>query len=487
MRDTRRTRLILGTLLVTALVVMTVDHRTGDLSPFGPLKGVGSTVFGAVEQAGAAVIRPVGDFAQAIVEAPAAQRRIERLTAENDRLRAELAAQRLDKARSAELRSVLGLAGRGQYRIVAAQVVARRGVPGFEDAIEIDAGSDDGVRPQMTVLNGQGLVGRVVWAGPRTSTVVLLSDPASSAGARLEDRKEIGVVSGLGDGGRLVRFRLLDSTAPLAAGARIVSFGSDRNAPYVPGVPVGVIERVESTPGELTRVAYARPYADLSALDVVGVVVEAPPRNPRDSVLPPRPVTAAAATPARDRKDARTRKNAARGADAEDREDAGADARDRDARDAPGDAGDAADVEDAQDADSGVEEPGDDAAEPRPRAAVGAPALLRAMGRPVQRPIPRDTTGRRGAVAASAFVGGGDGGVAGRGGVVAAPVFVGALEGGVAGRRDGGGASAFAHGVAGRWGPVAAPVVDVVDGVAGGAWGAGPGSDGGAAGWEGRS
>jgi rod shape-determining protein MreC len=144
----------------------------------------------------------------------------------------------------------------------------------------------------MTVLNGDGLIGRVVRAGARASTVVLLTDPASSAGARLEGGGEIGVVNGLGQNGdesRLIRFRLLDSSAPLVPGHRIVSFGSQDGAPYVAGVPIGVIERVEATAGELTRVAYARPYADFTALDVVGVVVRGPQRDPRDSVLPPAP------------------------------------------------------------------------------------------------------------------------------------------------------------------------------------------------------
>jgi rod shape-determining protein MreC len=53
-------------------------------------------------------------------------------------------------------------------------------------------------------------------------------------------------------------------------------------------VPIGVIERVEATPGALTRIAYAKPFADLTALDVVGVVVRGPARDPRDAVLPRR-------------------------------------------------------------------------------------------------------------------------------------------------------------------------------------------------------
>lgn len=286
MRDTRRARLILGLLLAAALVVLTIDHRAGGNSPFGPLRGVGSSLFGAAERIVAGVVTPVSEFVGAIAGATGARDRIKELEAQNAKLRADLARQSLDKARSAELRRLLGTSQRGGYTVVPANVVARRGHPGFEDAIEIDAGTSDGVRPEMTVINGEGLVGRVVRATASNSTVMLLSDPASSAGARLEGGNEIGVIHGVGEYGRLVQFRLLDSTAQLTPGTRIVSFGSQRGVPYVPGVPIGVIERVEATPGELTRIAYARPFANLSALDAVGVVIAAPKRDPRDAVLP---------------------------------------------------------------------------------------------------------------------------------------------------------------------------------------------------------
>jgi rod shape-determining protein MreC len=286
MRDTRRARLILGLLLTAALVLLTVDHRTGGGSPLTALRTMGSWVFGTAERLGGNVIRPVGDLLGAFTAAPAAQRRVDGLRKENAELRAEVAAGRLDRARSTELRALLGMSGLAGYKVVAANVVARRGQPGFEEAAEIDAGTADGIAPEMTVLNADGLVGRVVHASAHSATVILLSDPALSAGARLESGNEIGVVQGVGEYGRLVRFRLLDATATITPGQRIVSFGSQRGVPYVPGVPVGVVERVESTPGELTRVAYARPYADLSSLDVVGVVVAAPKRDPRDALLP---------------------------------------------------------------------------------------------------------------------------------------------------------------------------------------------------------
>jgi rod shape-determining protein MreC len=286
MRDSRRAQLTLGALLTASLVILTVDHSTGTGSPVWPLRAAGAWVFGAAEKVGGTVVRPIGGFLQALAGATSAQANLDRLKAENAKLRTNLTAGRLDAARSAELKRLLGAAGVGGYKIVPANVVARRGQPGFEDAVEVDAGARDGVRTEMTVMNGNGLIGRVIRVSATTSTVLLISDPASAAGARLEGGQEIGVVRGVGEHGRLVQFQLLDSTAPMARGGRLVSFGSQRGAPYVPGVPIGVIERVEATPGELTRTAYARPYADLTALDVVGVVVGAPRKDPRDAVLP---------------------------------------------------------------------------------------------------------------------------------------------------------------------------------------------------------
>lgn len=289
MRDSRRARLTLGILLTAALVILTVDHRLGAASPFGPLRAAGTWIFGAVERTAGSVTRPFGEFLRAVANAPAAHDEIERLELENARLRTSLIAKELDTGRSEQLKRMLGLAGRGGYKVVTANVIARRGSPGFEEAIQIDAGTADGVRPEMTVLNGDGLIGRVISATADTATAVLISDRGSATGARLEGGQEIGVVHGVGENGRLLRFKLLDASAPLAPGGRIVSFGSQYGRPYVPGVPIGVIERVEATPGELTRVAFARPYADLTALDVVGVVVRAPARDPRDAVLPPKP------------------------------------------------------------------------------------------------------------------------------------------------------------------------------------------------------
>lgn len=294
MRDTGRTRLVLGVLLTLSLVMITIDFRGGENSPLRGLRGVGSAVFGPLERVAASVVRPVGNTFEALKDAPGQRDRAEKLQKENQGLREQLRSNTIDRDRALQLDKLLGSAGLGGYKIVAANVISAG--QGFEDTVTIDAGTLSGVKPEMTVMTGEGLVGRVVKAGPATSTVLLATDAASNVGARLEDSKEIGMIKGtgrrgLGIGTTPLRFQLLDADAPLVPGQRIVTLGSQGERPYVPGVPIGVVEKVEQTPGSLTRFALIRPFVHFTRLDVVGVVVAPPKNDPHDDVLPPKPVS----------------------------------------------------------------------------------------------------------------------------------------------------------------------------------------------------
>jgi rod shape-determining protein MreC len=286
--DARTGRLVLGVLLLAAFGLITLDAR--GTAQLGRLRHAAAAVFGPVERAAAGVARPVAGLVAAIAGAPAAARQVQVLESQNQRLRAELNAAQLRRADAVQLDRLLQLAGRGGYRIVAARVIGIG--DGYEQTVAIDAGTRDGVLADQTVLNADGLVGRVVQAGPVTSTVLLAADPAAAAGCRVEGSQQIGVVRGTGrklSGGGTLRLELLGTTAVPVPGQRVVTLGSVGGHPYVPGVPVGVITGLATVPGSLTRTALVRPFVEFSALDVVGVVVVTPRHDPRDSVLPPAP------------------------------------------------------------------------------------------------------------------------------------------------------------------------------------------------------
>jgi rod shape-determining protein MreC len=295
-RDTRRTRTLLFLLLLTSVTLIAVDHRGGDQSPLRGLRSFAATVFGPVEKAASSIAGPVSEAVDGVGSLGQGKDQAAELGKQNEDLRRQLRSSELARNRAAELDALLHLAGAGGYGVVPAQVIAIGAAQTFSWTVTIDAGRSDGIRPDMTVINGDGLVGRVKTVGPVTATVLLIIDPESAVGIRLEKSMEVGIASGQGgDHDGELSLQLLDAQSTVAKGDRLVSFGSRGASPYVPGVPVGEVVQVRRSLGTLTRTAAVRPYVDFTTLDLVAVVVEPPRKNPRDAVLPPRPTTPAPA------------------------------------------------------------------------------------------------------------------------------------------------------------------------------------------------
>jgi rod shape-determining protein MreC len=276
LRDSAGTRAVLALLLALAFLLATVDVRGGDRSALRPVREAASAVFGPIEQAARAVTRPVTGTVGTITRIGEQETLIARLQRENAALRTQLTAAAADRNLAAQLDALLGTAGRGRYQVVPARIVAFDADRGFSWSVAIDVGTRDGVRRDMTVVSGAGLVGRVVSVGPHSATVLLAADPVSSVGVRVVGSGEIGTADGAGSDP--LQLRLFDQRARLVRGARLVTFGSPGARPFVPGVPVGEIVQVRSVPGGLSQVATVRPYVDFTTLDLVGVVVE-PPRS----------------------------------------------------------------------------------------------------------------------------------------------------------------------------------------------------------------
>jgi rod shape-determining protein MreC len=300
MHDTRRTRVALGALLLAAVALITLDYRGGSTGPAHGLRQFGGAVFGGVERVTGVVTGPVVRFFDRGTGAGGHNPTVASLQQEVIRLRAQLSQEQLSRAEYQQLSQLLQLSGRGGYRIVAATVIAVG--QGYAQTVTLDAGSRDGVRPQETVLDGQGLVGTVTAVNPQTCTVLLATDATSVVGVTLAGSGQIGWVTGPGKSGSgtsLLRLQVLDANAVLTPGQQLVTSASVHDRPYVPGVPVGVISEVQNRGGSLTALALVRPYADFTSLGVVGIVVVPPAQNPRFSVLPPKPAPPPAPAAAR--------------------------------------------------------------------------------------------------------------------------------------------------------------------------------------------
>ncbi|MFZ3557538.1 MULTISPECIES: rod shape-determining protein MreC [unclassified Streptomyces] len=287
MRDTRESRLLLVLLIAIAFALITVDIRGGEDSPVDGARHAAATVFGPVENGVSGAVDPIGNAISAVRDSDKRHNRIGELEHENAALKAKLGSGDRNRSKVRQLDAMLKTAGAGQYGIKGAQVIAIGSAQGFSWTVTIDAGANDGLKRDMTVLNGDGLVGRVTTVGPNTATVLLANDPDFTVGTRMEKSDELGFASGQGD--RPLRVQLLNGKAKVKKGERLVTFGSQADKPFVPGVPVGRVVRVDPSGGDLTRTVYVKPYVGFTKLDIVGVVVQAPRTDPRDTVLPKKP------------------------------------------------------------------------------------------------------------------------------------------------------------------------------------------------------
>ena len=295
MHDSRRTRLVLGVLVIVAIVLITLDFRDGGASP---VRSVGSDIFGPVEQITHDVTSPVASLFDSITGGPSAQSTIATLQRENAELRAELSSATLSQADKRQLARLLQLDA-GAYRIVAASVIAAGG--DFSDTVTLDAGRDEGIKPDQTVLNGSGFVGTVTQVSADTSTVLLADDATSVIGVQMTSSGQIGAITGTGksmSGPSELRLSLFDANAVLSPGQEVMTYASVGDQPEVPGVPVGTVISVQGGAGSLTQNAIVRPFVNFTALGVVGIVVDVPKHNPRVSVLPrPAPTVTITVTP----------------------------------------------------------------------------------------------------------------------------------------------------------------------------------------------
>ncbi|MCZ4497924.1 MAG: rod shape-determining protein MreC [Marmoricola sp.] len=268
-------RRTLGLLVLAALTVITLDARAGADSPLDPVRSAVGSVVGPLEDVTATATRPFADATGFFRSNKSLRGDIATLAAENSRLRGEVSSTPLDRKRLTELDALTRTSAETGYSLVAARVIAMGPVQSFSRTVTIDAGTSSGITKDMTVLNNDGLVGRVVQVSRSTATVLLITDTESVVGGRLGTNSEIGFLRGrgsIGDTGRLT-LELVDNAVVPSRNDVVVTWGSENGVPYVAGIPVGRVESVVSSPRQSSRQAVIRPFVDFTALDVVGVVV----------------------------------------------------------------------------------------------------------------------------------------------------------------------------------------------------------------------
>ena len=289
-----RSRLLLVILLVTALFFITLDLRGVSLTKGS--RSVTQTILSPVQRTVSTIFSPVGRFFSDVKNFGKTNAQLQDEIALNNLLKSQIAMNTDTKGQLSQLKAVLDLAGRGNYKVAAARVIARGSASSFSQTITIDAGSSSGIRSDMTVISQNGLIGVVKSTTSSSAIVLLTSDPSFRVGVRIARNQSVGVLSGLGS--TSYSLVLLDPSGTIKTGDILITNGSEGNRPFVPGVPVGVVVGVDNSTASLTQTATVVSYANLNDLGVVSVILSAPTTAPRKPLLPsPNPTVTVYVTP----------------------------------------------------------------------------------------------------------------------------------------------------------------------------------------------
>lgn len=258
------------------LISAQVNARTG--VPI--LETVTFGVFAEVQRATSAVLNGVRGGWNGYVA-------LRNVRTENDSLRQQLAdaqlqiqQQRAAVDRTRSLEGLLNLQNSIELQTTAAQIIGSAALPDFR-TVTIDKGSMQGLQADMAVLGPNGVVGRVVVAGPRASRVQLLVDRNAAAGALVERSRAQGVVVGAGDD--RLRLDYVSEVSDVAVGDTVVTSGID--GIYPKGFVIGTVDAVEKN-GVAYRAISIRPAMNFSALESVLVVLTP---TPAQQVTPEKP------------------------------------------------------------------------------------------------------------------------------------------------------------------------------------------------------
>jgi len=190
------------------------------------------------------------------------------LKAQIERLELEQASLAEDARQGQRLEQLLSFREHYIYKTLPAQVIGASGTDQSR-TLYIDKGAKDGLAPDMPVVTGDGIVGKLKDVFDHKSLVVLISDPTSGVGVMLETTRARGILKGVPFGQlQVINVSPDDRIKP---GQRIVTSGGDQIFPR--GLPVGTVEGVTPDPDRDPLVDVGvRPAANLSELEEVLVI-----------------------------------------------------------------------------------------------------------------------------------------------------------------------------------------------------------------------
>ena len=156
-----------------------------------------------------------------------------------------------------------------QYKLIPAKVVSNS-INKQDNLITIDKGSLDGIRPDMGVVSGNGIVGVVYLVSPHYSMIIPVLNSHSNISVMIENRGYFGVLHWEGGNSKMAFVDDIPRHARFNGGDNIVTSGY--SALFPPGILVGKVHRTYNSPDGMSyrlRINLATDFSNLRDVCVI--------------------------------------------------------------------------------------------------------------------------------------------------------------------------------------------------------------------------
>jgi rod shape-determining protein MreC len=125
-----------------------------------------------------------------------------------------------------------------------------------------------------TVITELGLVGKVVSVTPHSAKVLLITDPDSAVGGRVQRSRDVGIVEGSIEQANMVQMVNIPREADIKEGDLIISSGLGGVFPA--GLIIGKVENIKDEEYSFFRRASIKPAVNFNRLEEVLVIKQHP-------------------------------------------------------------------------------------------------------------------------------------------------------------------------------------------------------------------
>jgi rod shape-determining protein MreC len=247
-KQVRRRRAILAALVVISLILLTDYFGESPSSPLHTVQRGIVEVFSPIQQGASTILSPIRDIGNWFSETFKARGQVGQLKREVATLQSKLAQAQFRLSQEPQLNNLVRLDqshGIAAYHPVTAGVIFRDASLWYQQ-VEVNKGSDDGVRMNDPVIGDRGLVGDVTVVGPTYSEVTLITDHSMAVAAQVEDGAgDSGVLQpAVGDPNQLSLTQLPTTATGIRQGELVVTVGfrsGHLQDLYPAGIPVGTV------------------------------------------------------------------------------------------------------------------------------------------------------------------------------------------------------------------------------------------------------